>query len=198
MSPSIRIILQLGWTISPEHQPKVLLQNIQQVLVATEWMSPEKSESQFTKVQLVMCFLTQKCITRAAMGAKGRGRAQQGQAAASAVTRAWRTECRRVLQTPEGSVEVEGWGVCTEWAKVRGKMKEVFCYPAVDPVAGVIAVTCCDRSPPRGLQLKLWLLRSVCECNQSKLDESTGEINKMWPEDFFFCRCHHQSNATVL
>lgn len=49
-----------------------------------------------------------------------------------------------------------------DWVKVRGKMKEVFFYPSIDPEAGLIAVTCWDRPPSQGLRLKVWLLTSVC------------------------------------
>lgn len=77
-------------------------------------------------------------------------------------------------------------GSRTEKEKVKEKMKGIFFYPPVDPGPGLIAVACSDRSPPQGPRLKVWLLGSVCERNQSKLSESTGEINKVWPKDFFF------------
>lgn len=60
-------------------------------------------------------FSPRKGIRRAAMGEKGRGRGWQGRAAASAVTRAWRTvshECWRVPQTPEAE---EGECAQSEW-----------------------------------------------------------------------------------
>lgn len=122
-----------GPTISRllERQPKVLLCKCISCCAQTKHSTSSGGQRIHVKGEVWELahkkshFLTQKCITRAAMGEKGRGRGQQGRAAASAVKTAWRTvshDGRRALQTPEGSVEVEEGGAQSEW-KSGGRWK---------------------------------------------------------------------------